>query len=114
VSAVDERRSGATGGPVVLDIGGDTGAVVVYLPNVPAGGELEMRPAGEPSGRFHTGVHLRPVGGVRIPVAVFPTVRAGRYEVLDDRLAPVAEVTVTGGRVADVDLRPDPPLPGAA
>ena len=86
---MDERQPSA-GSSVVLDIGGDSGAVVVYLPAVPRGGELEMRPAGDPTGRFHTGVHLRPVGGVRIPVAVFPTVRAGRYELLDDRLAPVA------------------------
>ena len=111
---MDRERQPSAGSSVVLDIGGDSGAVVVYLPAVPRGGELEMRPAGDPTGRFHTGVHLRPVGGVRIPVAVFPTVRAGRYELLDDRLAPIASLIVRGGEVTDLDLRPEPAPPSAA
>jgi hypothetical protein len=109
VTAVERERQPSAGSSVVLDIGGDAGAVVVYLPAVPRGGELEMRPAGDPTGRFHTGVHLRPVRGVRVPVAVFPTVRAGRYELLGDRLAPIAELSVRGGEVTDLDLRPEPP-----
>ena len=111
---MDRERQPSAGSSVVLDIGGDSGAVVVYLPAVPRGGELEMRPAGDPTGRFHTGVHLRTVGGARIPVAVFPTVRAGRYELLDDRLAPIASLSVKGGEVTDLDLRPEPPPPSAA
>ena len=67
-----------------------------------------MRPAGDPAGRFHTGVHARSVAGVTTPVAVFPSVRAGAYELLDARLAPVAELSVHGGEVTELDLRPIP------
>ncbi|HVM02113.1 MAG TPA: hypothetical protein VM263_05520, partial [Acidimicrobiales bacterium] len=64
----------------VLDVGGEVGALVVHLAAVPAGGELEAQPAGEPSRRFHTGVHLRDVGGRTAPVALFPAVAQGRYQ----------------------------------
>ena len=61
----------------VLDIGGDIGALVVYLPRSPDGGELEMEPVGDPAGRFHTGVHRRfALGGTTPLVAVFPEVRS--------------------------------------
>jgi|tagenome__1003787_1003787.scaffolds.fasta_scaffold18801125_2 hypothetical protein len=111
MSAMERERAPAEGSSLVLDIGGDTGAVVVYLAALPRDGELEMRPTGDPAGRFHTGVHIRGVAGVRTPVAVFPAVRAGDYEVLDARLAPVAELSVAGGRVTELDLRPEPPAP---
>jgi hypothetical protein len=89
----------------VLDIGGEVGAIVAYLPAMPAGEELDIRPAGDDAGRFHTGVHLRLVQGVTLPVAVFPEVVAGRYEVLDEQLEPFAEVVVAGAAVSVVDLR---------
>ena len=113
MTAMEEERQPGEGSSVVLDIGGDTGAVVVYLDAVPRGGELEMRPAGDSAGRFHTGVHARSVAGVTTPVAVFPAVAAGDYEVLDERLAPLAEVAVAGGGVTELDLRPEPPDPPA-
>jgi hypothetical protein len=111
---MEQEREPTAGASLVLDIGGDQGAVIVYLDAVPRRGELEMRPAGDPAGRFHTGVHARSVAGVPTPVAVFPSVRAGGYEVLDERLAPLAELSVTGGRVTELDLRPEPPAPEAA
>ena len=90
----------------VLDIGGDVGALVVRLPDVPASGELEARPAGEPERRFHTGVHLRAVDGCTVPVAVYPAVTQGRYEILDDELEPIATVEIRGGEVAELVLEP--------
>jgi hypothetical protein len=89
----------------VLDIGGEVGAIVAYLPAMPAGKELDIRPAGDDAGRFHTGVHLRLVQGVTLPVAVFPEVVAGRYELLDEQLAPIRALDVTGAEVTVVDLR---------
>jgi hypothetical protein len=88
----------------VLDVGGEVGALVVRLAAMPVGGELEAQPAGDPSRRFHTGVHVREVGGRSVPVALFPAVSAGMYEVLDDQLATLAVVEVGGGRVAELDL----------
>ena len=89
----------------VLDIGGDIGALVVYLPEDTASGELEACPEGRPADHFHTGVHPRPVGGESVFTAVFPEVVRGSYQVLDDRGIPVAVVHVTGGHVAELDLR---------
>jgi hypothetical protein len=88
----------------VLDVGGEVGALVVHLAAVPAGGELEAQPAGEPSRRFHTGVHLRDVGGRTAPVALFPAVAQGRYQLLDASHRPMATVEVAGGRVTELHL----------
>ena len=90
---------------VLLDIGGDVGAVVVYLGAQVAGDELEIQPVGDPAGRFHTGIHQRVVDGDVAPVAVFPEVRTGRYELLDDEGRPFAELSATGGEVRTLDLR---------
>jgi hypothetical protein len=89
----------------LLDIGGDVGAMVVYLAGPTRSGELEARPARRPGNKFHTGVHLREVGGDEQWLAVFPEARAGEYELLDDDGEPIAPVHVTGGQVSEVDLR---------
>ena len=89
---------------VVLDIGGDVGAVVVLLgahPGVEELDELDIQPIGDPARRFHTGVHVR--GGM--PTAVYPEVGAGRYELLDGNGVPFAEVDAHGGEVVTLDLR---------
>jgi hypothetical protein len=91
-------------GPPVLDIGGDIGAVVVYLASIPEGGELEACPVDDRRRRFHTGVHLRRTGDRDTPVAVYPEVRAGDYDILDGDLRPVARVRVTGGAVTELRL----------
>jgi hypothetical protein len=85
----------------VLDIGGNIGALVVYLARLTARGELDIQPLGDPAGRFHTGVHRRD----GIWVAVFPEVVEGRYELLDDHGRTRAQVVVTGGEVREIDLR---------
>lgn len=85
----------------ILDIGGDVGALIVYLPRLTATGELDVQPTGQPEGRFHTGVHER--GGAW--VAIFPEMVEGAYELLDDHGAQLATVTVTGGEVRELDLR---------
>ncbi|MGH9152943.1 MAG: phospholipase [Acidimicrobiales bacterium] len=89
----------------VLDVGGEVGALVVHLAAVPAGGELQAQPAGGPAGRFHTGVHLRQVGGDAVPVALYPALVEGGYDILGDDLLPLATVQVVGGEVAQLDLR---------
>jgi hypothetical protein len=80
------------------------GAVVVYLPGPTPSGELEARPAGDPTRRFHTGVHPRDVGGATTQVAVYPEIVEGTYEILDEHLAPVARVDVRGGEVTELHL----------
>jgi hypothetical protein len=91
-------------GAPVLDIGGDVGAVVVWLSAMTPTGELEAQPIGHPERRFHTGVHWRDAGCNRHAVAVYPEVVAGEYEILDGRMQPVARVRVTGGAVSTLHL----------
>ncbi|MGD9701324.1 MAG: phospholipase [Acidimicrobiia bacterium] len=90
------------GGPAVLDIGGDVGALVLHLDTSHLGTEIHIRPAGRPGEpTTHTGVWERVVGGRAMVVAVFPGVLEGRYDVLDADGAPVMVVTITGGEVAE-------------
>ncbi|MBV9823914.1 MAG: hypothetical protein JO144_16920 [Actinobacteria bacterium] len=80
-----EDNSHAGQGPVVLDIGGDIGALVVSMPAALSGAEVEARPvAGEALGSYadhlpHVAVLARPGSPVR-HVAVFAELRAGEYE----------------------------------
>jgi hypothetical protein len=120
----NHHRPGAHSAPV-LDIGGEVGALVVYLAHRPSTGELKACPVGEPAARFHTGVHHRSISagpsgrgsGSDGPsgrgsgsdswawAAVFPEVTEGRYELLDEGGVPMADVDVTGGNVHQLDLR---------
>lgn len=104
MSAELAQAPGAHSSPV-LDIGGDIGALVVYLTDQPATGELEACPVDDPTARFHTGVHHRAIAHGFAWTAVFPEVTEGSYHLLDDDGAPLAHVTVTGGTVQQLDLR---------
>jgi hypothetical protein len=110
----NHHRPGAHSAPV-LDIGGEVGALVVYLADRPPTGELEACPVGQPAARFHTGVHHRSIStgpsgrgngsDVWAWTAVFPEINEGPYELLDDAGKPMARVTIAGGSVHQLDLR---------
>jgi len=99
---------GSIGVAPVLDIGGEVGALIVHLAAVPASGELEACPAGERERRFHTGVHLRTIAGRDVPVAVYPAITAGEYDILDAHFDAVARVKVLGGVVTELRIPPCP------
>lgn len=105
-------------GAVMLDIGGDVGALIVTMPAALDGVEVEIRPTG--SGRSghehdrteghdhdhgphhpHVAVVSRPTGDGLLPSLVFPELREGSYELY---VKPDGEVQLTvevqGGRVA--------------
>ena len=91
-------------GPVVLDIGGDVGALVVAMPETMAGVEIEIRPVGASrrtvAHRSHVAVVGRAVRDHTVWSAVFPELSEGRYELyqrLDGRSRLVVEVS--GGEV---------------
>ncbi len=95
------------GGPVVLDIGGDIGALIVYLPDSFAGSVIEIGYADSDKPFTHTGVHRRsnPNGEVRL-TAVYPELTTGDYQLWHPThgspLGPV--VHVEGGAVAELNL----------
>jgi len=92
------------GGPVVVDIGDDVGALVVATDPAWVGRELHVRRDGEVR-TTHTGVWERRRGDQRGAVAVFPQLVEGRYELLDGAGEPMLALTVEGGRITELDLR---------
>jgi hypothetical protein len=121
-------------GPVVLDIGGDVGALVIGAPAELDGAELEICPAGRratqpdegagwwagrwrgehgpghdhphPAGPAWPHVAVLPRPGGTTHAAVFPGLRAGRYEVWlrqGDGPRPGIVATVRGGQVTALE-----------
>jgi len=97
-------------GAVLLDIGGDVGALVVITPADMVGVEVEIRPEGgshhHPQHHHHPHVAVvnRPVADAVVPSLVYPELVEGRYELAvkdtdDVRLT----VDVTGGTVATAE-----------
>jgi len=78
-SSVGEN-SGVHGGPVMLDIGGDVGALVVYLPDSFAGTEIEIGWSDSDELFTHTGGHPRGTGGTLHQTAVYPELKTGDYQ----------------------------------
>jgi hypothetical protein len=109
-------------GSVMLDIGGDVGALVVTMPAAMVDVEVEIRPVGaeqrvvdhahddgshhvheHEGGRHHPHVAVveRPVVGAVVPSLVFPELVEGRYELYVKETDHVElTVEVAGGQVA--------------
>lgn len=96
---------------VVLDIGGDIGALVLYTPPEFHGREIEVSPIGNDAQRVHTAVLERSAAGRTMFAAVYPELRAGSYRIWGDDPEPgstktqVQEVRIAAGMVAEVDWR---------
>jgi hypothetical protein len=90
-------------GTVVLDIGGDTGAVVIHTPAPMDGAELEIRPVGDVWRGAHTGVRQRDLRDGVCFAAVFGALPAGRHQlrVRGTETEPVLEVAVNGGAITE-------------
>jgi hypothetical protein len=79
-------ESGPAAGPsrgVLLDIGGDIGALVVHATEALLGTEVEVGPAGAATQRVHAVVHQRCAGGRQIFAAVFPSLAQDGYLLWD-------------------------------
>jgi hypothetical protein len=92
-------------GSAVLDIGGDTGALVVYADSSLEGQEVEIAGYSEPGHVAHNVVRARPAAAGVVFAAVFPAVTAGEYRVLDREGMSGRAFVVAGGAVAEVDCR---------
>jgi hypothetical protein len=114
-----EDNGHAGQGPVLLDIGGDVGALVLVLPAALAGVEIEARPVGS-TGRHshppgadqhhhhdhltHAAVLPRPTAGGRIVHSVVLELPAGSYELYQRPAGPVRlTATVAGGAVTEAN-----------
>ena len=87
--------------PVILDIGGDVGALVLYTSPALHGHEIEVAPLGSDARRVHSAVLERCVGDRVLYAAVYPELAAGDYEVC---CSGSPKFTITGGNVSEVSL----------
>jgi hypothetical protein len=88
-------------GSVVLDIGGDVGALVLHLPAGMAGREIHVRPLDGDGRTVHTEVRARHVAGGTRFAAVFASLAAGVWELVPDQPGAGRQVTVVGGEVTE-------------
>ena len=93
--------------PVVLDIGGDTGALVVYGTEDQIDTPIEVSPAGADDQRVHQHILERPMPGGTSYAAVFDRIKQGEYTLWMHGEARERNVAIAGGHVAQVDWRPD-------
>ena len=101
---------------VVLDLGGNCGALAIYTGVEQCGLEIHVSRVG-PDGaadatavRTHAAVRVRAVRPRPVYGALIPDLPAGRYAVWDGDAA-VSTVDVPGGAVAEFEWPPGPPRP---
>jgi hypothetical protein len=90
--------------PVVLDLGGEIGALIVHTSPELLGAEIEISPAGEDENRQHKQVLRRLLGPETATVLVYDNLPEGDYTLWLDEEAPTRGVHVTGGQVAELVL----------
>jgi hypothetical protein len=117
LTTVTDENPFAGQGAVLLDIGGDVGALVVTMPADMLGIEIEIRPMGvgdhgHDHGHDHGGEHVLHVAVVNrqtpegpVPSLVFPELVTGSYELFEKGRGDHVVLTahVTGGEVTSVD-----------
>ena len=103
---MSEHRYGPTSvGTVLLDLGAETGALVLYTPEDLAGAEIEISPDTQgavrthAAARTHAAVRARPAPNGTRYAAVYEGLAAGGYTIWRDHDTPAGQVTVTGGQV---------------
>jgi hypothetical protein len=92
-------------GDVVLDIGGDIGALILYTNADRDGEEIELSLAAPGAARFHNQVHERRFNGHVGFAAVYPEIRAGEYHIWGEGREPIGTVTIRGGEITELDWR---------
>jgi hypothetical protein len=88
---------------VVLDVGGDVGALVLYTPAALLGAEIEISPVTDPTARSHTAVRARVLPDRTLYAAVYPALSAGEHVLWASAEHAAGPVVVVGGRVTEID-----------
>jgi hypothetical protein len=89
--------------PVVLEIGEELGALVVYTERGFLHTEIEISPAGDDARRSHKDVLERVAGGRSFYAAVFDQVPRGEYTLWHDGAAWTRGATVAAGAITELD-----------
>jgi hypothetical protein len=89
---------------LVLDIGGDIGALILYAAEACLGQEIDLTPAGAPrTHHLHTMIRRRRAVNRDVIAGVYPEVLAGDYALWGLDGDSLGVVTITGGQVAEFD-----------
>jgi hypothetical protein len=88
---------------VVLDIGEQLGALIVYTDRALHGKEVEISADGEDSNRSHKDVLERGVGDRAAFTAVFDRLPEGAYTLWTEGQVRARRVLITGASVAELD-----------
>ena len=96
-----ETAAGPSGhGTVVVQLGGDIGALVLYTPAGLDGREIEISRDDDPGARrTHSQVRRRQMADVTRYAAVYPDLLAGSYTIWADAQDAAATVVITGGQI---------------
>jgi hypothetical protein len=98
----EAHNASAGQGPVLLDIGGDIGALVLHAAPHLSGAEIEISPVGGRRDGRHVAVLPRQAGTTVVHAAVYPGLTAGRWHLWSpDGDHVVMEVEVEAGRVVE-------------
>jgi len=109
--ALPETLAPSSGASVMLEVGPDRGALVLYAPSSLTGAEVEIRHPPVPWDGTHTAIRARHLAGRVLHAGVFGSLPAGTYEVRltdEGRAGPPLTVTVAAARVTEVAIAPGP------
>jgi len=101
IPPVAEPRPTQPSRGVVVDIGEDIGALVLYADAEREWLEPEIHPVEEPALRQHVWVLERIVGAGSVYAAVFPSLPEGRYGICSPDGSTAQEVEINGGKVTE-------------
>jgi len=90
-------------GSVVLDIGADVGALVLYVAADQIGREIEISRLGSDGPRTHAAVRERRLDRGSLHCVVYAGLAAGEYTIWADDTTPGGTATVIGGHVTELD-----------
>jgi hypothetical protein len=107
---VTETSPGPSGpGSVLLDIGGDVGALIIVTPADMAGQEIHLSPLPQPdAARTHAVVRERRLGSAACHAAVYPALTGGEYTIWRDAHTPAGTVRIDGGTVTTYRMSDSP------
>jgi hypothetical protein len=89
-------------GSVVLELGAQTGALVILTGAEMRGREIEVSPV-DGAGRTHAEVRARHIIPHTVYGALIPELRAGRYTIWRDDHTPLDEIRIISGVVTEYE-----------
>jgi hypothetical protein len=104
--SVSEQQHGPSRtGSVVLDIGGNIGALIIHTLEDLAGQELDIEGLGDGTVSTHSLVRERQLPQGATYAAVYPGLPAGAYLVQGAPGRPAEKIQIHGGRITEIDWR---------